>query len=77
MKVKNNFDDLLIPSDHVSRRPSDTFYLDSETVLRTHTSAHQTDLIREGYSEFLLCGDCYRRDEIDATHYPAFHQVDF
>jgi phenylalanyl-tRNA synthetase alpha subunit len=35
--VKNNFDDLLIPRDHVSRSPIDTYYVDDQHVLRTHT----------------------------------------
>ncbi|GBG29786.1 Phenylalanine--tRNA ligase, mitochondrial [Hondaea fermentalgiana] len=70
------FDDLLIPADHVSRRPSDTFYLDSERCLRTHTSAHQTHLLRDGYEAFLCAGDVYRRDEIDQSHYPVFHQME-
>eukprot|EP00474_Spongospora_subterranea_P009808 CRZ10266.1 hypothetical protein [Spongospora subterranea] len=73
---EKNFDHLLIPPDHVSRQPSDTFFVDHHHVLRTHTSAHQTDLIGKGLREFLVCGDCYRRDEIDATHYPAFHQME-
>ena len=55
----------------VSRRPSDTYYLDSERVLRTHTSAHQTDLMREGHRAFLCAGDVYRRDSIDAG--PSAH----
>lgn len=40
------------------------------------SSAHQTDLMREGNRAFLVCGDVYRRDEIDSTHYPVFHQVE-
>jgi phenylalanyl-tRNA synthetase alpha chain len=32
-----NFDDLLIPSDHVSRSPNDTYYIDETHLLRTHT----------------------------------------
>ncbi len=36
-----NFDDVLVPLDHVSRSANDTFYVDSDTVLRCHTSAHQ------------------------------------
>jgi len=39
----NNFDSLLIPSDHPGRQPSDTYYIDETTVLRTHTSAHQVN----------------------------------
>ncbi|SPQ96925.1 phenylalanine--tRNA ligase [Plasmodiophora brassicae] len=74
--VRQCFDELLIPDDHVSRRPTDTFFVDGEHVLRTHTSAHQTDLMREGHTRFLVCGDCYRRDEIDRSHYPAFHQIE-
>jgi phenylalanyl-tRNA synthetase alpha chain len=45
-------------------------------VLRTHTTAHQVQLIRDGHKAFLVTGDVYRRDDIDATHYPVFHQMD-
>jgi phenylalanyl-tRNA synthetase alpha chain len=45
-------------------------------VLRTHTSAHQTELLRSGQLAFLATGDCYRRDEIDSSHYPVFHQME-
>eukprot|EP01138_Halocafeteria_seosinensis_P012107 gb/GECG01012375.1/.p1 GENE.gb/GECG01012375.1/~~gb/GECG01012375.1/.p1 ORF type:complete len:453 (+),score=55.83 gb/GECG01012375.1/:1-1359(+) len=74
--VKQNFDELLTPEDHVSRKPTDTFYLDDTHLLRCHTSAHQTDLMRSGHSAFLVAGDVYRRDEIDSSHYPVFHQME-
>jgi len=74
--VKSNFDDLLIPKDHPSRSKSDTFYSDDNTVLRTHTSAHQTKFMRDGKKNFLVTGDVYRKDEIDAFHYPVFHQME-
>ena len=45
-------------------------------MLRAHTSAHQRELVRSGLDRFLLAGDVYRRDEIDATHYPVFHQME-
>ena len=45
-------------------------------MLRTHTSAHQSALMREGKEAFLCTGDVYRRDEIDASHFPAFHQME-
>ena len=48
----------------------------ADTLLRTHTSAHQSTLMREGREAFLCTGDVYRRDEIDATHFPAFHQME-
>lgn len=76
VNVTNNFDLLLIPQNHPSRKPTDTYYVDENTVLRTHTSAHQVELLRQGYEQFLVVGDCYRRDEIDSTHYPVFHQME-
>lgn len=66
---------MLVPADHVSRSLNDTYYVDSQTVLRCHTSAHQAELLRKGHSRFLVTGDVYRRDSIDSTHYPVFHQV--
>ncbi|CAN1234474.1 Phenylalanine--tRNA ligase, chloroplastic/mitochondrial [Linum perenne] len=74
--VKQNFDDVLVPADHVSRRYNDTYYVDSQTVLRCHTSAHQAELLRNGHTHFLVTGDVYRRDSIDSTHYPVFHQME-
>jgi phenylalanyl-tRNA synthetase alpha chain len=72
-----NFDEVLVPADHVSRSPNDTYYVSADTVLRCHTSAHQAEILREGASAaFLVTGDVYRRDSIDATHYPVFHQME-
>lgn len=71
-----NFDSVLVPVDHVSRSPNDTYYVTSDTVLRCHTSAHQLELLKDGHRRFLVTGDVYRRDSIDATHYPVFHQVE-
>ncbi|MEW5306866.1 MAG: hypothetical protein WDW36_009303 [Sanguina aurantia] len=71
-----NFDEVLVPADHVSRSPNDTYYVDNDTVLRCHTSAHQCQMLRTGQSAFLVTGDVYRRDSIDATHYPVFHQME-
>eukprot|EP00592_Proboscia_alata_P014498 CAMPEP_0194393344 /NCGR_PEP_ID=MMETSP0174-20130528/123244_1 /TAXON_ID=216777 /ORGANISM="Proboscia alata, Strain PI-D3" /LENGTH=427 /DNA_ID=CAMNT_0039189013 /DNA_START=43 /DNA_END=1326 /DNA_ORIENTATION=+ len=70
------FDDLRLPPSHPGRSPSDTYYLDDKTLLRTHTSAHQSQHLRDGYDAFLCAGDVYRRDEIDSSHYPAFHQLE-
>ena len=76
VSVKANFDDVLTPPDHISRSYNDTYYVDSNTVLRCHTSAHQAEMLREGHTHFLVTGDVYRRDAIDATHYPVFHQME-
>mmetsp|Transcript_7843 Transcript_7843/g.17027 ORF Transcript_7843/g.17027 Transcript_7843/m.17027 type:complete len:426 (-) Transcript_7843:138-1415(-) len=70
------FDALRIPPEHPGRSPSDTYYIDDKTLLRTHTSAHQSEHLRSGADAFLCAGDVYRRDEIDSSHYPAFHQLE-
>lgn len=74
--VKNNFDNLRVDKNHISRKSSDTYYLNDDVVLRTHTSAHQCDNIRNNKQLFLCCGDVYRRDEVDSSHYPVFHQME-
>lgn len=76
VSTRQCFDDLLVPPDHVSRAPSDTYYIDDQTILRTHMTAHDASLLRDGHEAFVLCGDVYRRDTVDRTHYPVFHQID-
>ena len=71
-----NFDSVLVPEDHVSRSKNDTYYVSADTVLRCHTSAHQLSLLKQGEKRFLVTGDVYRRDSIDATHFPVFHQME-
>jgi phenylalanyl-tRNA synthetase alpha chain len=75
VSVKNNFDDLLIPKNHCTRNKTDTYYLNENTVLRTHMTSHSPDLINN-YDAFITIGDVYRKDEIDKCHYPIFHQLD-
>lgn len=74
--VAQNFDSLLVPKDHPSRKKTDCYFVNQDTLLRAHTTAHQAELISMGLNNFLVIGDVYRRDEIDSTHYPIFHQVD-
>jgi phenylalanyl-tRNA synthetase alpha chain len=86
VSAQNCFDDLLIPLDHPGRQATDTYYVtrdggkkvssSADTLLRTHTSAHQSELLREGKERFLCTGDVYRRDEIDKSHFPVFHQME-
>lgn len=72
-----NFDSLEFPADHPGRAKTDTYYVNKNTVLRTHTSAHQADTFRANESDgFLISADVYRRDEIDRSHYPVFHQME-
>jgi len=76
VSVEDNFDKLLIPKSHPSRSRSDTYYVDDETVLRTQTSSHQNQLLSDGHNDFIVAGDVYRKDEIDSSHYPVFHQME-
>jgi phenylalanyl-tRNA synthetase alpha chain len=76
VSIQDNFDSLLIPKDHPARGKTDTYYIDENTVLRTHTSAHQCQLMKQGLKNFLVTGDVYRKDEIDNCHYPVFHQME-
>lgn len=77
VSLEQNFDSLLIPKDHPGRQPSDTYYINKDLVLRTHTSAHQSEALKSKACDgYLLSADVYRRDEIDPTHYPVFHQME-
>lgn len=74
--IAQNFDSLLVPKDHPSRRKNDCYFINQDILLRAHMTAHQAELISMGLNNFLVIGDVYRRDEIDSSHYPVFHQVD-
>ena len=76
--VYYNFDALNIPESHPARDDWDTFYIDSQTVLRTHTSPVQIHAMKKYGAplHILIPGKCYRRDNPDATHSPMFHQIE-
>jgi phenylalanyl-tRNA synthetase alpha chain len=76
--VWHNFDALNQPEAHPSRDPRDTFYFDENTLLRTHTSPSQIRaMLAQGPPLYLVSlGRTYRRDALDATHTPVFHQVE-
>lgn len=76
VSIQQNFDDLLIPEDHISRKKSDSYYLNKNYLLRAHMTAYQVDLLKSGLDNYLMIGDVYRRDAIDCTHFPVFHQLD-
>jgi phenylalanyl-tRNA synthetase alpha chain len=71
-----NFDELSFPKDHPGRAATDSYYVNKDMMLRTHTSAHEVEMFRKGEMKWLLTADVYRRDEIDGSHYPVFHQVE-
>lgn len=80
VKIENNFDNLLVPEDHPSRQPTDSFYANENEMLRTHMTCYLYPLGKSetGHSKlkYVTCGDVYRKDAIDSTHFPVFHQMD-
>ena len=76
-----NFDALNFDADHPARQMQDTFYLepsDGGLVMRTHTSPVQARaMLERGVPIYVAAiGRVFRTDELDATHMPAFHQVE-
>jgi phenylalanyl-tRNA synthetase alpha chain len=81
-----NFTALNIPEDHPARAMHDTFYIDANHVLRTHTSPIQIRYMQSHVDQYgnldsmpdiriIAPGRVYRVDS-DATHSPMFHQVE-
>ncbi len=75
-----NFTKLNTDEGHPAREWSDTFYLteDSSILLRTQTSPMQIRAMEEKPLpiRMLAPGRVYRKDEVDATHSPMFHQIE-
>ncbi|KAJ6096459.1 hypothetical protein N7486_007205 [Penicillium sp. IBT 16267x] len=85
VSTRQNFDVLGFPPDHPGRSRTDTYYINDKTVLRTHTSAHQqayfqqlnrNEQTRPEEVGYTVIADVYRRDAIDRSHYPVFHQME-
>ncbi len=81
-----SFDLFDFPPDHPVRSPSDTYYIDPQNILRTHTTVMwyyylmNEDIkkrIAAGEAVGSLCyGKVFRKDEIDRRHMNIFHQMD-
>ena len=73
-----NFTALNIPPHHPARDMQDTFYLEDGRLLRTHTSPVQIRYLENNPPPVRIVapGRVYRRDAVDATHSPVFHQVE-
>ena len=71
-------DRLNIPKNHPARDMQDTFYLDENRLLRTHTSPVQIRYLENNPppARIIAPGRVYRRDAVDATHSPVFNQVE-
>jgi phenylalanyl-tRNA synthetase alpha chain len=76
--VEYNFEKLAFGPTHPARSPRDTLFLDDTRVLRTETSPSQIHALEEKPPPIYMVsiGRVYRRDTIDATHYPIFHQFE-
>ena len=72
-----NFTALNIPENHPARAMHDTFYVDDQHVLRTHTSPVQVHYMQNHQPplKIIAPGRVYRCDS-DVTHTPMFHQVE-
>ena len=73
-----NFELLNLPKNHPARDMQDTFYVDDNIVLRTHTSPVQARVMstRKPPIRVICPGTTYRADEADASHSPVFHQME-
>lgn len=82
---ERNFTDLNISADHPARDMHDTLYLKSlntakgeRLLLRTHTTPMQIHVMKKMAPPYRIVtwGKVFRREAIDATHLPVFHQID-
>ena len=73
-----NFEALNIPKGHPARDDQDTLYLSGNLLLRTHTSPVQIRTMESQQPpvRIVVPGRVYRRDSVDATHSPMFHQME-
>jgi len=82
--VADNYDNLLIASDNISRSSTYTHYVDNEHILRTHTTAQIPAILRELAATrkdwndvvILLPGLAYRRDVTDKKHVGQVHMLE-
>ena len=73
-----NFEALNIPKDHPARDMQDTFYIDKETLLRTHTSSSQIHFMEKNAPPIRVIspGRVYRNEDISVRSYCLFHQIE-
>ena len=73
-----NFEALNIPKGHPAREDQDTLYISDNLLLRTHTSPVQIRTMERQKPpvRIIAPGRVYRRDSVDRTHAPMFHQIE-
>lgn len=73
-----NFEALNMPRGHPARDSQDSFYITENLLLRTHTSPVQIRTMERHQPpiRIVVPGRVFRRDAVDATHSPMFHQLE-
>lgn len=73
-----NFEALNIPKDHPARDMQDTYYLDNNKLLRTHTSPNQVRAMQKYGAPLKVCapGRVFRNEDMDANHDTTFFQLE-
>ena len=73
-----NFNSLNYPEDHPAMDEQDSFYLNDDVLLRTHTTAMQVRILQERRPPVrcIYTGRVHRREQVDLRHSHTFHQVD-
>ncbi len=73
-----NFEALNIPKDHPARDMQDTYYLDNDKLLRTHTSGVQVRAMEKYGAPLRICvpGRVFRNEDLDASHENTFFQLE-
>lgn len=73
-----NFEALNIPKNHPARDMQDTYYLDNDMLLRTHTSTNQIRAMENYGAPLKICapGRCFRNEDMDASHETTFFQLE-
>ena len=73
-----NFEALNIPKDHPARDMQDTFYINTELLLRTHTSSTQIHFMEKNDPPIRIIspGRVYRNEDISVKSYCLFHQIE-
>ena len=87
VSASKTFDLFNFPKDHPARSKSDTYYVNNNDILRTHTTimwdyflndADWLNKLEQNWElKILSYWKVYRKDEIDRSHYPVFHQIDW
>jgi len=73
-----NFRSLNYPDDHPAMDEQDSFYINDDVLLRTHTTAVQVRILQERRPPVrcMYLGRVHRREQVDLRHSHTFHQVD-